>query len=292
MDKDLDIKLYNDFLAGDTKAFEILYLKYKNKVQYFIYNIIKNNEKAEDITQEVFMYIFKNKLREKCSFKNYIYLVAKSRAINYLNKEKRRKEITDTYLSNKQEEIQEDATEIIEKMEERKQLIESINMLDEKYKNAIYLNKIEGFSYKETAEILNISIQNVKNLIHRGKKELRKILIKTGYNKMNKISKIIVIILALSLTLTGVVYAINKIYPNIKDIYGLIILISIFTTAISLGISFLKNTSKNNKDYSKITIVICLTSVIFSKFGFSNLVSLLYPILGFLGIIQIIQILF
>ena len=196
MDKDLDIKLYNDFLAGDTKAFEILYLKYKNKVQYFIYNIIKNNEKAEDITQEVFMYIFKNKLREKCSFKNYIYLVAKSRAINYLNKEKRRKEITDTYLSNKQEEIQEDATEIIEKMEERKQLIESINMLDEKYKNAIYLNKIEGFSYKETAKILNISIQNVKNLIHRGKKELRKILIKTGYKKMNKISKIIVIILA------------------------------------------------------------------------------------------------
>lgn len=88
------------------------------------------------------------------------------------------------------------------------------------------------------------------------------------------------------------VYAINKIYPNIKDIYGLIILISIFTTAISLGISFLKNTSKNNKDYNKITIVICLTSVIFSKFGFSNLVSLLYPILGFLGIIQIIQILF
>ena len=86
------------------------------------------------------------------------------------------------------------------------------------------------------------------------------------------------------------VYAINKIKPEIKNIYGIIILVSIFTTAISLGISFLKNVTKNSKSYNNIAILICLTSIIFSKIGFSNLVSFLYPILGFLGIVQIIQI--
>ena len=88
------------------------------------------------------------------------------------------------------------------------------------------------------------------------------------------------------------VYAINKIWPNIKNIYGMIILIAIFTTAISLGISFLKNVSKNQKHYNIIAILICLSSIVFSKIGFSNLVNLLYPILGVLGAIQIVEILY
>lgn len=87
------------------------------------------------------------------------------------------------------------------------------------------------------------------------------------------------------------VYAINKISPHIKVIYGMIILISIFTTAISLGISFLTNTAKNTKQYNLITILICITGVFFSEIGFAKLVNSLYPILGALGIIQIIIIL-
>lgn len=86
------------------------------------------------------------------------------------------------------------------------------------------------------------------------------------------------------------VYAINNIWPNMKNIYGLIILISIFTTAISLGISFLKNVSINKKSYNVIAILICVSAVIFSGIGFSNLVNVMYPILGFLGLLQMIQI--
>lgn len=86
------------------------------------------------------------------------------------------------------------------------------------------------------------------------------------------------------------VYAINKIWTNMKNIYGLIILISIFTTAISLGISFLKNVSINEKSYNVISILICVSAVIFSGIGFSNLVNAMYPILGFLGLFQMIQI--
>ena len=86
------------------------------------------------------------------------------------------------------------------------------------------------------------------------------------------------------------VYAINQIFPQIKNIYGITILVAIFTTAISLGISFLKNVSKSNKNYNKISIIICISSIVFSKIGFSNLVNMLYPILGGLGLIQIIKI--
>ena len=77
-----------------------------------------------------------------------------------------------------------------------------------------------------------------------------------------------------------VIYVIQKISPKIKIIYGIIILISILTTAISLGMSFLKNTSKSKSQFNKINIIICISAILFSKIGFSKLVTLLYPILG------------
>mgnify|MGYP002604110376 CR=1 FL=1 len=94
MEKDLDIKLYNEYLDGEKGAFELLYNKYKDKIQYFVYNIVKDYQKAEDITQDVFVYIMQNKIKDGYSFKYYIYLVAKSRAYNQINMEKRRTERT------------------------------------------------------------------------------------------------------------------------------------------------------------------------------------------------------
>lgn len=115
--KDLDLELYNKYMNGEKDAFETLYNKYKNKIQYFIFNIVKNYEKAEDITQEVFIYILQNKVRENCSFKYYIYLVARSRAYNYINQEKRRTEINEKYSLLDSEEIQKDVSDLIEKQE-------------------------------------------------------------------------------------------------------------------------------------------------------------------------------
>ena len=214
MNKDLDMKLYNEYLNGDKEAFELLYNKYKNKIQYFICNIIKDYQKAEDITQEVFIYILQNKVREDCSFKYYIYLVAKSRAINYINMEKRHTDLNEKYVFPEAEEIQKDVSEIIIKEETKKELKEAIDKLDDKYKNAIYLTKIEELSYNETAQILDETIENTKVLVHRGKKELRKILLKKGFDEMNKSLKVILIVILVGALLSGIVYAGTVIYNN------------------------------------------------------------------------------
>ena len=212
MEKDLDKKLYNDYLSGEKEAFEILYNKYKNKIEYFIYNIVKDYQKAEDIAQETFIYVIQHQMRENSSFKYYIYLVARSKALNYINVEKRRNEITEKYLANDNEQIEKDVLDIITTEESKKELLESIELLDERYKNAIYLVNIEGLSYEETSKILGETLQNTKNLIHRGKKQLRKILLKKGFNEMNKVLKIFVIIICTTIALSGIVYATTVIY--------------------------------------------------------------------------------
>ena len=105
MEKDLDIELYNEYLDGEKGAFELLYNKYKDKIQYFVYNIVKDYQKAEDITQDVFIYVMQNKIKEGYTFKYYIYLVAKSRAYNQINMEKRRTEINEEYILNGTEQV-------------------------------------------------------------------------------------------------------------------------------------------------------------------------------------------
>lgn len=212
MEKDLDKKLYNDYLNGEKEAFEILYNKYKNKIEYFIYNIVKDYQKAEDIAQETFIYVIQHQFRENSSFKYYIYLVARSKALNYINVEKRRNEITEKYLANADEKIEKDVLDIITAEENKKELLESIELLDERYKNAIYLVNIEGLSYEETSKILGENLQSTKNLIHRGKKQLRKILLKKGFDEMNKVLKIFVISICATVALTGIVYATTVIY--------------------------------------------------------------------------------
>ena len=84
------------------------------------------------------------------------------------------------------------------------------------------------------------------------------------------------------------VYVISKNFSQYRNLYAFIILASIFTTAISVGIGFLKNVSKNKKSYTQVVIFMCITSVLITKFGFSKILNFIYPIFGYIGIIQII----
>ena len=87
------------------------------------------------------------------------------------------------------------------------------------------------------------------------------------------------------------VYAIDKSFSQFSFIYGVVILLSIFSTAISIGISFIKNRTQNKKRYPQIAAKMCISSVVISNFGFSNLVKTFFPIFGYLGMVQIIYIL-
>lgn len=132
----------------------------------------------------------------------------------------------------------------------------------------------------------------LKNYI-QGKKQILKIAI---------ISAVIIILLSIIVFLLLVrvdveisklempaVYVVSNMFKLFKYAYGFIILGSIFTTAISLGTSFLQNVTKEKKSYTQIAAIMCITSVLISKLGFSNLVSLLYPIFGYLGLLQILK---
>lgn len=104
----------------------------------------------------------------------------------------------------------------------------------------------------------------------------------------------LIIYIVLNLNIEGIknieipiVYIANKFGTVYKYLYGLVILIAIFTTAVSQGFSFLNNISKNKRQYFVYSILICILSIAFSNVGFGKLLDILYPLLGYLGLIQI-----
>lgn len=86
------------------------------------------------------------------------------------------------------------------------------------------------------------------------------------------------------------VYIIRKFFAQFKTIYAFVILSSIFTTAISIGIGFLQNVSKDKKSYTQFLLFLCISSLLISNLGFSKLVNFSYPIFGYIGIVQILAI--
>ena len=85
-----------------------------------------------------------------------------------------------------------------------------------------------------------------------------------------------------------IVYLAGTISWTYKIIYGIVILIAIFTSAVSAGYGFLINISKSKKTYKILSFIIVLSGLPISYIGFSNLINILYPIFGILGLIQTI----
>ena len=169
-----------------------------------------------------------------------------------------------------------------------------IEMANEKENSSIFLAIISGIIYASYNIILLVpTLITLKNKIKKNSIFLIAI-----------ISGIILFMLALIiyLLLTNIkinidqiempaVYAVGKYFPTYKKAYEFIIITSILTTAISEGISVLENTRKTKKSYTQFAVILCITSIIFSKIGFSNLINSLYPIFGLLGSLQIYMIL-
>ncbi len=135
---------------------------------------------AEDLAQDVFVYILMNKEKydSKYSLKAYLYTIAKSKTLNYIKRENKITYLQDNdYLFN-EEEIE----DIIFDKEQSQNLKIAIDNLPEPQNQIIYLADIEELSYKEICNTLNMSLSQVKTLIYRGRRKLKKILMKEVNN--------------------------------------------------------------------------------------------------------------
>ncbi len=216
MSSDKDKVLYKQFLNGDIASFENLIMKYKSNIIYFIFGYVKNIETSEDIFEDIVVYLLSKKeiYNFDYSFKTFIYIIAKSRALNYIRNQKRME-----VLSGEELYVEEELLEEIILEDEKKEKIKKVfKSLKYEYRMVIYFTIIEDLSYKDTAKIMNKTVSQIKNLAHRAKAKLRKLLIeeKVVEMKNNKIVRLLVFTLLILVVSSGIVYATIRVIEKSK----------------------------------------------------------------------------
>lgn len=185
----MDSLLISKARNGDMSAFEEIISLHEQSVYRIALRYTKNENDALDISQETFIKVY----RALASFKGdsalstWIYRIASNVCIDYIRKNSKSSEVplykTDddgnTYDIGVESTIGNPA-QAFETMETICEITNALEKLSDEHKEIIVLRDIEGFSYTEIADILELEEGTVKSRIARARKKIRTFLIETG----------------------------------------------------------------------------------------------------------------
>lgn len=166
-------ELLENLKNGDDRAFEELYISYKESATRFCNSILKDIEESENIVQEVFIKIWNRKslINPELNFTSYLFTIIKNRVFDYMKEVKKNELLREKFWDN----IVDYKTEDAELKEERFiKVKEAVDNLSVKRREIIKLNYEEGKSYEEIANQLNISKNTVKNQLVKAKQVIRR----------------------------------------------------------------------------------------------------------------------
>lgn len=174
-------ELYRRYLKGDDTAFDRLLELFREGVTLFILRTVKDATVAEDIAIDVFADLVIHKHRfdpKRASLKTYLYLMARSRTVDYLRKASKTSTVELTEETVKA--TAESTEERFVREERARSLNRAIEKLPRDMQDAVYLVYFEKLSYKDAARVMKKTSKQVDNLIYRAKKELKSIITEEG----------------------------------------------------------------------------------------------------------------
>ncbi len=183
--KDLsDHQLIEATKAGEEAAFGEIMRRYRSPITNYIFRFLNDYEEAVDLAQETFVrvYFAIERYHTDFAFSTYIYRIASNLAISEIRRRKRRKLVSLTGLFQFDNEEAQDfnppdgkilADQSLVESEQSRTIARAIATLPEKYRAPIILRDIEGRSYEEIAEILELGLGTTKSRISRARGLLR-----------------------------------------------------------------------------------------------------------------------
>ncbi len=181
-----DAALLAGLRAGDDSAYEALILHYQHPVYGLVTRLLSDPTEAADVTQEVFLKIFRNisSFREHSSLRTWIYRIAVNEAYNHRRWFSRHhgQEVApnrDDDARDRSPVLQDtapNAFDLVSDRETRALIEKALSCLNPNFRAAVVLRDIEELSYEEIASILDVSLGTVKSRILRGREALRRVL--------------------------------------------------------------------------------------------------------------------
>jgi RNA polymerase sigma factor (sigma-70 family) len=145
------------------------------------YHYLQQTEDAEEVTQDVFVSVFKNmeSFLKASSMDTWIYRIAVNKCIDFLRQRERRKRwIIWQWLNSATSDVMGGLRNdkhpgvLLEQKEAEQKIFERLNQLSDKHRMVILLLKVEGLSQKQAAEVMEISEKAVESMFQRAKQQL------------------------------------------------------------------------------------------------------------------------
>jgi len=180
-----ELELIQQLRAGDELAFKKLVDSYQDMVFNTALGIVQNPEDAEDVAQEVFIQVYRSidQFKGDSRLSTWMYRITTTKALDHIRSKKRKKRFAFiTSLFGPNDELMHDPVDFhhpgvtLDKKEEAAMLWKMIAQLPENQKVAFNLHRTEGLSYQEIGTIMQLTVASVESLLHRARKNLRKIL--------------------------------------------------------------------------------------------------------------------
>ena len=159
---------------GNKKAFAELYELFCVRVYNTALSYLKNEHYAEEITQEVFVTLFRNasKFRGDAKVSTWIYRITVNTSLNYIKRKKRFSLFNSEHSWDDMVDFDHPGV-LMEKKEEARILFKVIDILPKNQKTAFILSFVEELPRQEVADIMGLSLKAVESLLQRAKKKLR-----------------------------------------------------------------------------------------------------------------------
>jgi len=164
--------ILNELQKGNERAFDTVFKQYYKPLCQFSYSFIKDQDTAENLVQEVFVKLWEKRgqTTKIDNLLSYLMGMVRNQSIDFLRKEKTNSKI---YTQLRPENSENTTEEQISKNEFEEKLLKSILNLPERCRTAIEMSRFDGFSNKEIAQKMEISVKGVEALIGRSLKLLR-----------------------------------------------------------------------------------------------------------------------
>jgi RNA polymerase sigma-70 factor (ECF subfamily) len=177
---DPDVLLVRQHLAGDPKAFEMLFRKYQTPIFNLVTRMVRG-EDAYDITQDVFLKAYKalKSFRGDSKFSTWLFTIARHTCLNHL---RHKNVIDENSLEEQQEEnphaepvdFDMDVARMCETRELQRIVDSVLATLPPEARLLLILRDFEQLSYDEISQVTELSIVNVKSKIHRARQAFKK----------------------------------------------------------------------------------------------------------------------
>lgn len=172
---DEDSALIARFLSGDATAFDALFRKYQDYVYHILYGIVGSTEEARDLTQEVFLQVYRSlpRFRQSARFATWLYRIAVNRGVDAARGSRRWKFLPLVQDNSAQEHTADENTEpefVFEQQMERDEIQITLQGCPLSHRDILVLRYYRELSIEEIAETLECSLAAAKVRLHRARK--------------------------------------------------------------------------------------------------------------------------